>query len=259
MNRAVTLRIVVRFGVLVLLCSALWGFSGRGKTIQQGEVFRPVVIGRQLEPVGGVIPAEIKCGLARLSAANELAGFDCKLKNNTIKNITAAAFIESLVVREPTGNEHLESVNSGFDTLISPDLVATSKAISPGEEISLGPPGPRSFPGATITEVRIAIDFVEFDDNTTMGPNEAGSRMIRDMRQGAAKYKEWIVRKFNDNGAVLTAIIPLLQKDQSLPGELNFASEQEETGARLYRNRLDKVYRSRGYSELDRVFRQRKN
>ena len=232
-----TSKILIRILVFASLCLTLWVLTGRTQNVQQEESYISINIIKQLEPENQTIPAEIRCGMAHLTAPNRLEGFDCIIRNNTNKKITAVNAIYSVLIEED-GVLSKDTHSSTIDTVIHPDFKKINKAILPGEERPLGPPGAISYPNAIIKEVEIGIDYVEFDDTTTRGADEKGSQIIKDIREGAAKYKTWLSQKFNQQKRSVSAIVPLLQKEEPLPAVLQFINQQQELGAKAYRNYL---------------------
>jgi hypothetical protein len=65
-------------------------------TVAQGRISIPVVTD-QLGLVDGVIPVELKCENAELSAPNVLENLSCVIKNNTNKPISAGAVYTSII------------------------------------------------------------------------------------------------------------------------------------------------------------------
>ena len=101
--------------------------------------------------------------------------------------------------------------------------------------------------------MEISIDFVEFENGTTLGPDKQGSSIIKAMRAGAGKYREWIKRQYKLAGGSVAAISPEVESDQSLPAELRFADPNEEQGARGYRIRLRRVLQNNGASDVKKL------
>ena len=168
-------------------------------------------------------------------------------------NITAANAIYSIVL-EQNGSLSRNTVSSTVDALIHPDFSATSKLIGPGNESALGPPGPISYSGGAIVQsVEISIDFVEFENGATLGPDKEGSRIINAMRGGAAKYREWLKLRYIMGGRSAAAISSAVEIDQSLSSELQFADPNEEQGAIAYRSRLRKLVKTRGAGEAKKL------
>ncbi|HEX8458953.1 MAG TPA: hypothetical protein VF656_16790 [Pyrinomonadaceae bacterium] len=172
------------------------------------------------------------------------------MRNNTNKYITAMT-INSSVVIEADGHA---SGNSEFFSLVPlahPDFRDERKSylIAPGEEIHV-PFLPTSYETAVIKEVIAQLDYVEFADKTALGPNRAGARIIADIRDGAAKYKEWLTEKYNGSGKSASAISSLLDKGLPLPTEIENLNSHQQEGAIIYRNYARKTFETKGAEAL---------
>jgi len=166
---------------------------------QQGEKLIPIDV-VQLPLKDGAFPVEVRCEDARLSAPNKVDGFSCLVINNTSKKISALAAVYSVVIQGPTG-ESRETHLMTSDFFVHPDISEARhlKLLPPGESRVLQPPGPITFETGTVNGVEIHIDYVEFEDKTFIGPNTNGSKMITSMREGAARYKAWLVQQYKRN------------------------------------------------------------
>src|SRR6266487_2498578 len=153
MRYLITYKLLYKFFVLVGLSLCLWAVSARTtKSTQQVDQFIPVKINEQLSAKDGVIPVEIRCGQARLTAPNRLEEFQCTLKNNTNAKITAANVIYSIVL-EQNGSLTKDTVSSTVEALVHTDFKGTSKLIGPNDESAVGPPGPISYENSVIKGV----------------------------------------------------------------------------------------------------------
>lgn len=208
----------------------------------------------QLDQIGSNVPVELKCGSSvPLKAPNELDGLTCIIKNNTTKRIKAGS-VSVIFELEQEGRKEGVSSYDTFDTFLHPDFREDRRdnLIRPGGEYPLRQL-PASFDNALIRGIRLQIDFIEFEDNTSVGPNRKGSQIIADVRSGAAKAKTWLVRKFNESGKSIEPVVPLLAVNQSLPlDELGIANESEQSGARLYLGYALRTYREKGAEALTR-------
>ena len=230
----------------------LWAEPTHAITQAQDQ-FIPVVITDQLPARDGVIPVYLFCGQARLSKPNQLDEFHCAFKNHTNQNITAANIIYSIVI-DRNGSTIKDSMNSTVTALVHPDFRATSKLIGPGEDCAVGPPGPISYTsGAVIKGVEISIDYVEFEDGMSLGPDKEGSRIIKAMRTGARKYRTWLKLRYKDPGESVAAMASDLEREKPLPAELEFADASKQLGANEYRRRLQKIFQTKGASETRRL------
>jgi hypothetical protein len=135
--------------------------------------------------------------------------------------------------------------------LIHPDLRLANQLVGPGEKTGLGIAGPTSYSDGIIDDISIAIDYVEFEDGTRLGPDREGSRLIAETRQGAIKYKEWLQRQYKQAGNAVEALIPLLESTRPLPAELTL-TEREQAGANAYKRGALRLEKKLGRLELDK-------
>jgi hypothetical protein len=224
------------------------------KDEQPGASQLPIMT-RQLPQEKGVIPVELKCGNAELSTPDTLEKISCSIKNNTNKDVSAVSLNVSVVI-ETGGKLSVDSNFLTFETFLHPDFrqERSRNLLSPGEESPVRD-GPSTYYNSTIKGVSLQIDYVEFADKTTLGPNQAGARIVSEIREGAAKYKSWLVKQFNRGGKSVNAIAPLLEKNQPLPQEIGIETGDQQQGALMYRNFALKIYRSKGTDGLNRYLK----
>jgi hypothetical protein len=185
-----------------------------------------------------------------LSAPNTIESLPCVIKNSTNKYITAAAIAISIT----TEKQGRLSADLGFltiETFLHPDFREEyrNNLIPPGGESPVEDL-PSSYDDAVVKGVTMWVDYVEFEDKTTQGPDRAGSRIIANIREGAAKYKEWLIQKYNQSGRSIDAIVPLLEQSQPLPEELGIQNGNQQEGARFYRSYALKTYETKGAAGL---------
>jgi len=262
------LKFLLRPCIMVAFIYCLWLVSGTANSenfaasndpaAAQAKISIPVV-SNQLDLVDGVIPVELKCENAELSAPNALEKLSCVIKNNTNEPISAGAVYTSIIV-EKDGMRNVSSSYGTFDTFIHPDFREDHKnnLILPRGEYRYGDLPVSYDNGAVIKEIIVKLDYIEFADNTTLGTDQAGSRIITDARKGAAKYKNWLAHKYKESGESLEAIVALFENNQPLPEELQFQTGPEEHGARTYRNYALRTYKSKGADGLVKVLKQTK-
>lgn len=251
MKNIITAKLVYKLFALAGLSLCLWAVSARTKS-QQEDRFIPVVITDQLPAKDGVIPVYLSCGQARLSAPNRLEEFHCTLKNNTNLKVTAVNAIYSILI-EQNGSTSKDTVNYTIERFVHADFSATNKLMAPSEETDIGPPGPISYKNDFIVGVEISIDYVEFENNTSLGPDKEGSRIIRAMRVGAQKYKSWLKVRYKTRGGSIAAVASDIETSQSLPAELQLTDFNEQQGAIAYRRRLEKLIQTSGPAEAKRL------
>jgi hypothetical protein len=77
------------------------------------------------------------------------------------------------------------------DTLLHPDVreFHHSKPFAPRQEQYLDTPSNGYGDGRTIKGIALNVDHVEFEDNSTLGPNKMGGRIITLQREDARLYK----------------------------------------------------------------------
>jgi hypothetical protein len=244
---SITLITATIFGITALTAS-------NQPTARQTDAsqLRPVV--KPLRLADGTIVVDLRCGEVLLVTPSRLEKFSCTLKNSTDKPILAANVEYSIIV-ESDGKSVTDTRSHTLDTYIDPDLYDPNKAILPGAERNVEPPGPMYFDNSVVKGIEVRVEYVEFDDKTTAGDSKKGAEVIADIRAGAAKYKKWLVQKYSEHGRAGEALMPLLQQNLSVPSELNIKKQNEELGARAYRTRLRVIAEAKGASELNKYLK----
>jgi len=256
MYKSLNFRICLRLAILGALTVCLWQFVNRVPARGFMQTGRKVSVEvRQLPPQNGVVPVELKCGMAQLSAPNTMQNYSCIIGNNTNKKIRSFSLIYT-DVNEQDGKEFKASRFITFDMLIHLDFKesSTDKSIPPGGEYTLTPAGPTSYENAVIKKVEVELDHVEFDDGNVIGPNEGGVKIITRRREGAAKYKQWLMQKYDGKDRSENAIVLLIQMAPDSPSELGLVDDGLEQGAEMYRVLLLKRYNTFGAAELRKLF-----
>jgi hypothetical protein len=199
----------------------------------------------QLPSESGMIPIELKCGQAQLSAPDTIEDVPCVIRNNTNKLVKAVGVTKS-VTTEKNGETSTASSSIVIDAFVHPDinLERGGKLIPPGKEINAG--GLPTDYNSIVKGVSLTVDYVEFDDGTELGPNAASCRQkIADIRSGAAKYKKWLSQQFNRHARDVNELIPLLEREPS-PEEIGIGNDNEAEGASLYKSYANKVKGEKG-------------
>jgi hypothetical protein len=236
----------------------LFGLAGVGSTAlqrpnnedrnQDGLQQLPITI-KQLQPENG-INVELQCGTASITPPNILNGFECILRNITHKSITAANIIYSTVLEEG-GRETKDSRNQILLTYFHPDFYEKEKNIMPGGSNSLRPAGVFTYHNAVIKGIEVYIDYVEFEDGTSMGPDVEGSTLIKDFRAGALKYKGWLAKESKQKP--IDTLIQSTPSDEELQRpEIGLNNVTQKEGARRYGIALRKLYKQRGPTEVQK-------
>lgn len=215
----------------------------------------PAAVFRQLESAGLVPPVELQRPAAKLSAENQLEEYSCIVKNNTGKTIVALSLAWTIIT-EVGGKESSIRELQVIDSLIHPDVQKGRKsgAVAPAAEF-LAESGPTYFESnASVKRVGVSIDYVEFQDGSSLGPNSNGasSQQIAEVREGASKYKEWLVQTYAKTGRSLKVVLQQLLSE-SIPDELNLSNPQMKQGAYVYRLRMRKLYNIDGPVAIEKI------
>jgi hypothetical protein len=256
------MRLKTTIGILLLLLSAtvfavlaLNSPKITAAKLARGEVQLEVL---QLPADKGVIPVEIREEKISSNPADGAMEASFLVKNNTGKNIDAI----SVAVTGRIDRNGKETLSTGYltiNSLVHPDIreIHHQHPLGPGEEWSF-----KTEPletedtkaGAMLRGITLQIDYLDFEDRTELGPNKYGSNVVTKARTGAAKYKEWLVKKYAENGRSVAALLPLLARSQALPTELDLG-DHERTGARLYQSHLLKAYQQHGAAEVEKFLK----
>ena len=223
---------------------------------RQPSIQQPTAVAKQLDLEGGTPPVELQRPSARLSAANQLEEYTCVVKNNTGKAVAAFSLAWTIVI-EAEGKESAITELEVMDSLIHPDFQESPslRSVSPGTQF-VAESGP-TYLGSndSIKRVEVSIDYVEFDDGTSLGPNtnSRSSQQIALVRDGAARYKEWLVQTYVNTGKSFKMVLQKLQSD-SIPDDLNLSPSEMKQGAHTYRRRILDIYNSRGPAAIEKYF-----
>ena len=116
----IVIGLLLLLGVAAFATSALQrSTSGANEDRNQSGLQLPITV-KQLQPENGN-SVDLQCGSANVTPPNILNGFECTLKNNTQKSITAANIIYSTVLQEG-GRETKDSRNQILLTYFHPDF-----------------------------------------------------------------------------------------------------------------------------------------
>jgi hypothetical protein len=248
---------LVRFSVAIgFVCILVAGYRVTGRqnfvakiptTPFQGKIPVPVRV-KQLDLVNGVVPIYLNCEETMLIVPDTLERIPCTIRNNSRKNIRALVLGESVTV-DNNGKISTELNYITIDSFIHPDVQLESK--KEGIDQQAEP----QFPSATetydgiITQVQVHIDYVEFNNKETLGPNKSGERILLGMRDGAAKYKSWLSKEYEAKGKSVPDLVRLIE-DVPITAVLGISSASEEQGAIIYRNWLRRIYQTKGVGEI---------
>lgn len=204
---------------------------------------------KQLPAENGRVPIELRCADAELSG-NTIEKLSCVLKNKTNKNMAAASVSISVTV-DRDGALSQDSGYLSFDSLLLADFREGNMSIfiPPGGEYVLEDLS-TDYGNAVVKGIEAHLDYVEFENKIAIGPNHRGSRIIGETREGAEKYKEWLVKQYEKKGRSVEEILQLLENYQTLPEGVGIEGGNQKEGARSYRNYIRKTYLKKGAEEL---------
>jgi hypothetical protein len=204
----------------------------------------------QVPAKDGPIPLEILRPVLSSTAPNQIEDVSYVLRNNTSKGISAVVVKKSITYEEG-GVPYTNSAYGTLDYALHPDI-GGAKLFAPGNETPMDSAGPLRFDDdVVVKEIRLQVDYVLFDDNTALGSGGQGEKNIGLMREGARKYKEWLVQRYNQSGKSLATILPLLQ-GRSAQEELGLTDINQSLGADRYRLHLLKTLQTRGPADVEK-------
>lgn len=250
-----------KLGVLLIItCGVVWLLSSKAttqgtKTSVPQRTYLPIKA-KQVRSDDGTLPVSLRCDDAELSAPNEIEKVSCVIVNNTNKRISAAGVVFTVIV-EQDGETSPDSSLLTIETFIHPDLREDKQnnLIPPGGEGSVRPL-PVSYDDAVIRGVSMEVDYVEFEDKSTFGPDKVGSRVITNIRAGAAMYKNWLVGKYRQNGQSVESLVRILDRQPMPEEEIGIKNDDQRQGAIIYRNHTRSTYESKGPGSLVKHLRQ---
>jgi hypothetical protein len=257
-------RFLLQSCIIVGLAYFLWLFSSsadsqssRARNNQEGNQSKvPIpVVAQQLDVPNGLSSVELKCDATALILPNTLDRIPCTIRNHTNRVITALVLGESVSI-ENNGKSSTESGYIAIDSFVHPDFHKKSETMGLKDAEPHFPFASVTYDGK-ITQLQVHIDYVESADKQILGPNRQGAEMIGGIRDGAAKYKDWLVKEFQTKGRSAHTLVSLLRDDQPLPVDLVMNSGSQEQGAAIYRNQLRKIYRTEGVEQLMKQWKSR--
>jgi len=237
-----------------LTAAAATALKSQGDQVTSFDKLIPVAA-EQLPLQGGIIPVELRCESARLTAPGRMERFSCMAINHTKKGITALSSVLTLITENSAGVESRNKTLLYGDSYVHPDVkeVRHLKPTASGESRTIQPGGPMAFEDEKIVRVELRIDYVEFDDGTAIGPDSKGAQVVRSVREGASRFKRWLVSKYAAHKSDEEAITPLLRQP-GIPPESQIGDDKNiREGAAIYRNLLLGVYERQGWAELKKL------
>lgn len=245
---------------LFLLCLLLTGFWLLPRTPSQSKQVQtkasiPVAI-TQLPSDNGQPPLEV------LSLPVEVSGegsfvFSCTLKNNTAKSINGVHLTYSVSFENNDGSIVKDAHSLTIVSLIHPDFLETYKPILSGEQTTISS-ARFSFGNTTPRSIDIGVDYVEFEDGASLGPNLEGSQIIAQMREGAAIYKGWLRQQYILKGRSATQLLSLIQPDNTDMPSGFVGNANRLQGAKAYKTLMRRLVDRKGEAEIKKYFPQEK-
>lgn len=229
-------------------------FAGYQSTIgfQSRESAAIKVVIKQPPSNDGVIPLEIIQPMIVSSAPNKVDDLRYILRNNATKAIKAVGVVRTINY-EQAGRVYADSIYSTMDTALHPDM--GGKPFLPGTQMPMESPGPFAFDaGVIIKEITLMVEYALYDDQTAYGAGGEGERRINAMREGARRYKSWLVQEFSRAGKSLTTIFDVIQTP-GIPETLKLDFYQT-TGADRYRLHLLKTFKIKGAADVENYLKQ---
>jgi hypothetical protein len=213
----------------------------------------PVATGRQLAAENGIIPVELQDLSLELVSPHTIKETHLNYVNHTRKSITALGFTFEIHILDAGGVERIIPDTLVSDPILTADL-HQGKPIGPGEKrevLNLDADFPQNI---RITGEVVSIDYVEFDDGTSLGPNKHTLATINANREGAARYKQWIRSEYQKHDRNVLAIVPLLD-DRTVPASLGLTGTAN-GGANMWRLHLKQHYEAHGKEGLEEILNQ---
>lgn len=213
------------------------------------------VITNQIVSDEGVVLVEITGAECKVTAK----GFEsssCRVLNRSNKNITGLTLIWTIIWSNGRSN-HPERFYRSMDALICDGL----SPLAPGQEQVFESSGTRQTEGDEfIKSIRVSLDYVEFEDHSSMGPDVSrASRQFTFKRKGASMYKNTLLNIYQVQGP--NAVIEALTKQDDLTelvAKSNFGPDASENdrrafleGARMHRSCLQyQIYYKNGANAI---------
>jgi len=221
---------------------------------QSGEQANIKIVINHLPSRDGVVPLEIIQPTIVSTAPNKLDDLRYILRNNSGKAVIAAAVIRTITYEEG-GKDYADSVYSTMDGAFHPDM--GGKPFVAWNQMPMESAGPVSFDeGVIIKQITLTVDYASYVDHTADGSGGEGERRINAMREGARRYKSWLVQEYSRAGQSLASILPLIQTPR-IPEELKLNLDQT-MGADRYRLHLLSTFQKKGAADVENYLKQLK-
>ena len=230
---------------MVIAVGVAWRDTSKGLQARQPSNINVVI--NQMPAKDGLIPIKIIEPTIISSAPNKLDEFTYILRNNSGKAVIALAVVKTISYEEG-GKVYAQSRVSTMDAAFHSDM--DGRPFFAGSQSTMESAGPLSFDeGVIIKEITLTIDYASFADKTAYGSGGEGERKINAMRDGARRYKSWLVQKYSRAGKSLTTILPAIEA-HNMPEELRLDQDQA-MGADRYRLQLLTTLKTKGAADIE--------
>jgi hypothetical protein len=207
------------------------------------------IVTNQLPTVGVVVPVEVVDAkitdeVGEGQQPSPLGSLKFGVKNNTVKPMNAV--VVKIVVEAFRRDGSISTNTSWFalNQAIHADIVNHhgQKPIGPGQVFTSQPDPLELAPTLVgIKSITFSIDYADFEAGSSIGPNLRGTEQVIEVRQGAEKYKAWLVERYLQSGKSEAATVALLRTPQGPP-----LVGSEPRGASRYRRHLLDAYNMHG-------------
>jgi hypothetical protein len=201
----------------------------------------------QLTEVDGKIPVEIVN--ARIETTPHRGGYLTKLgpavslsiRNNTSKPMNSVVISTKTSYVTTGGGSGSNTLFSSIDLALHPDIqdAEATTPIAPGGDMVFLPQPIQTYSWMSSITITLHIDYADFADGSSVGPNQHGTLWIVEARKGAAKYAKWLKEKHKDKSK--EEIESLLMNPRP-PAEIGFEGG-EEHGAQMYMSSMRSAIR----------------
>lgn len=262
------MRLTVLSGcIFLLVLGGVVFFSNPTKTQsnvinkQAGEKFLPIKVNQLPPSEQNIIPIQLECIPARLPLPNKLEDVSCTLTNNTHKSITAAV-VGYRIFSETDDSDKEKKPFTMTGAITTEALIHTSlreqrreNFIQPKEATLVGLMPTTFDEGHLISDMTMWVDFVEFDDNSAIGANNHGAKTVAEIRDGAARYRNWLVKKLDESKSDSVILEVLQKKHPKQIEELGKLSANQAEGANVFRKFAERTFSTQGMEGLNRILR----
>ena len=190
------------------------------------------------------IPVDIQCEPVVITEPDTLNEFTCVLINKSAMGIRASGVLYTLII-ESNGFESRSSRIDVADRFIHPDLSEIKKPIPPGGRQFILAPGPMSEPGTIIKGLEFEPVYLEFSDGAVVGTDTESIKLITRLREGAARFKQFLRLEYAQRGKSVKSIVPQLQEKVTIESQSSWDLHQRQ-GANTYRQFLLDKYQKGG-------------